>query len=177
VNALKKPTFNDSIRDRILKYLDKCQPAVSGRQGHDQTFKVAVVLVWGFYLPRHEALEYLRGYNERCLPLWTETELVHKINSAIETCNRQWAAGIKIKPPGYLRCYWRSSNKEKPLDETALAAIFKGGTITMKRSKAFKALMELTGRKRSVCYNALDPENGKFQKRLKLEGGLLSYIP
>jgi hypothetical protein len=77
--------FNHLIRDRVYKYLTQCPPAISGQHGHDQTFKVAVVLVWGFCLPRDEALGYLRDYNTRCLPPWTDPELEHKIDSAIET--------------------------------------------------------------------------------------------
>jgi hypothetical protein len=101
------PTFNDLIRDRVHKYLAKCPPAVSGQRGHDHTFKVAVSLVWGFCLPRDEALDYLRDYNARCLPQWTEAELAHKIDSAIADCNQKWKSGVQIKPPGYLRCYWK----------------------------------------------------------------------
>jgi hypothetical protein len=99
------PTFNHLLRDRVLKYLDKCPVAVSGEHGHDQTFKVAVVLVWGFCLPRDEALQYLYHYNARCQPTWTDKELAHKIDSAISTCNQHWNSGLPMKPPGYLRCY------------------------------------------------------------------------
>src|SRR5258705_13025510 len=99
--------FNHLIRDRVYKYLAKCPPSLSGQHGHDQIFKVAVVLVWGFCLPRDEALGYLRDYNSRCLPPWSDPELEHKIDSAIQTCNQRWLAGEEIKPPGYLRCFWK----------------------------------------------------------------------
>jgi hypothetical protein len=102
----KKPTFNDLLRDRILKYLGALPDAVAGKSGHKATYYAARVLVWGFCLPRDEALEYLREYNRRCSPLWTEEELAHKIDSAIESCNRRWRAGTEKQPPGYLRCYW-----------------------------------------------------------------------
>ena len=112
--STSKPTFNDLIRDRVLAYMDKIPPAVSGQRGHDQTFKVAVVLAWGFCLPRDEAMEYLRSYNTRCLPPWTEAELAHKIDSAINDCNAKWRAGVQLKPPGYLRCYnKRTSGKQE----------------------------------------------------------------
>ena len=104
MSKAKRLTFNDLIRGRILNYLAKCPAAISGSHGHDQTFKVAVVLVWGFCLSRNEALEYLRLYNVRCQPAWSEKELAHKIDSAIATCNRNWKAGNQINPPGYLRC-------------------------------------------------------------------------
>jgi hypothetical protein len=108
---LKKSTFNDLISDRVHKYLDHCPGAVSGQRGHDQTFKVAVVLVWGFCLPREDALQYLRQYNLRCSPPWTDAELAHKILSAIETCNSRWLAGLESRPPGYLRCYWKGRSE------------------------------------------------------------------
>jgi|ERR1700730_4482282 hypothetical protein len=94
------------IDPRIRKYLRRCPPAVSGQHGHDQTFKVAVALVWGFALHRDAALEYLRTYNQRCQPPWSEAELEHKIDSAISTVNREWTANeVDAKPPGYLICY------------------------------------------------------------------------
>lgn len=82
---------------RIRKYLAKCSPALSGQCGHDQTFKVACSLVWGFALPRNEALRYLRVYNETCDPPWSEAELVHKVESAL--------GASQIKPVGYLLCF------------------------------------------------------------------------
>lgn len=99
----KKPTFNDLLKDRIYKYLLQCPGAVAGQNGHIATFSVAHVLVWGFCLPRDEALEYLREYNLRCSPPWTEGELAHKIDSAIDSCNRGWRDGSEKRPPGYLR--------------------------------------------------------------------------
>ena len=52
----KKPTFNDLLRDRILKYLGALPDAVAGKSGHKATYYAARVLVWGFCLPRDEAL-------------------------------------------------------------------------------------------------------------------------
>jgi hypothetical protein len=94
-----KPTFNDLIRDRVLAYMDKIPPAVSGQRGHDQTFKVAVALVWGFCLSRNEAMEYLCSYNTRCLPAWTEAELAHKIDSAINEAGEIKRESARLKIP------------------------------------------------------------------------------
>jgi hypothetical protein len=47
---------------------------------------------------------------------------------------------------------------EQSLDETALAEIFQNGAKRMVRHEAVDALMALTGRKRSVCYDALSPK-------------------
>jgi hypothetical protein len=81
---------------RIRRYLDHCPPAISGQSGHNQTFKVACALIWGFALPRDVALRYLEIYNARCEPRWSPAELAHKIDSSLKApCS---------KPVGYLRC-------------------------------------------------------------------------
>jgi hypothetical protein len=66
--------------------------------------------------------------------------------------------------------------QEPPLDETALAEVFENGNRPLARSEAVEALMGLTGRKRSVCYDALSPK-GKFKKCLKTQSGKLVYQP
>lgn len=68
--------------NRIERYLQKIPPAVSGQGGHAQTFAVAKILVFGFGLSDSHALPFLRQYSQRCLPPWSEKELVHKIKSA-----------------------------------------------------------------------------------------------
>ena len=72
------------VIDRARKYLGKMPPAVSGGGGHDQTIYVAGKLIRGFGLPREQALQLLREYNQRCKPPWSEKELAHKIDDAIE---------------------------------------------------------------------------------------------
>ena len=71
-----------SPMERARLYVAKCLPAVSGQGGHDDTFHVACVLVNGFALDEADALILLLEFNRRCLPPWTEAELVHKIKSA-----------------------------------------------------------------------------------------------
>ncbi|MCC7085583.1 MAG: DUF3987 domain-containing protein [Pirellulales bacterium] len=70
--------------DRARKYLAKLPPAISGQGGHDQTFRAACVLVLGFELQRGPALELLREWNQSCEPPWSERELQHKIDDALE---------------------------------------------------------------------------------------------
>jgi hypothetical protein len=67
---------------RASHYVDRMPPAISGQRGHDATFKVALVLVRGFLLPEHLALDLLRDYSARCVPPWSDKELKHKIDSA-----------------------------------------------------------------------------------------------
>src|SRR5207249_3918801 len=71
-----------TIIERARRYVWKCDPAVSGQGGHDQTFHVACVLVHGFDLSDTEALRVFLEWNASCSPPWSEAELVHKIKSA-----------------------------------------------------------------------------------------------
>ena len=70
------------MESRIIKYIDKMPPAVSGQRGHDRTFAVACKLVLGFDLSPNEAIPYMRHYNKVCEPAWTEKELAHKVADA-----------------------------------------------------------------------------------------------
>jgi hypothetical protein len=84
-----------SLDERIQAYLDVIPGAISGEGGHSQTLKVTTALVIGFALPPDEVWRYLRLYNQRCEPPWTERELDHKIREA---------AANKLKLPyGWLR--------------------------------------------------------------------------
>jgi len=71
-----------SVCERARAYVAAMPGAVSGAGGHNQTFAAARALVHGFALPEDEALTFLREYNERCVPPWSERELQHKIKSA-----------------------------------------------------------------------------------------------
>lgn len=84
----------DSLEDRVCKYLARVPPSVSGQGGHSQTFSAACSLVNGFALDRAQALSFLSLYNARCVPPWSEKELEHKIDSAINTTHD--------KPRGHL---------------------------------------------------------------------------
>ncbi len=83
-----------NILDRARAYVAKMAAAVAGSGGHNHTFAVAMVLVHGFGLSYEDALRLLREYNLRCSPVWSERELVHKIESAIKTPSG--------RPHGYL---------------------------------------------------------------------------
>lgn len=74
-----------TLDDRIGAYVDACDPAISGQAGHNRTFSVACSLVNGFDLSASAALFWLKRYNERCQPPWSERDLEHKIQSAQNT--------------------------------------------------------------------------------------------
>jgi hypothetical protein len=74
---------NQKMR-RAVAYLRKCDPAISGQRGHNQTYKIAIRLTRGFGLSYHEALALITEiYNPTCQPPWTDAELEHKIESAL----------------------------------------------------------------------------------------------
>ena len=84
------------VTERARLYLDAVPGAISGQGGHSQTFVAAQALVNGFCLEPDEALRLLQErYNPRCKPPWTEKELLHKVNSALEHPSD--------KPRGWLR--------------------------------------------------------------------------
>ncbi len=68
---------------RARRYLEKMRPGVAGEGGHTQTFRAAVAAVRGFGLDRAQALDVMRDYNKRCVPPWTDDDLVHKIDDAL----------------------------------------------------------------------------------------------
>lgn len=72
-----------SIPDRARRYLRKMGPAISGAGGHTHTLLCAKALVKGFELGAAEALGLLHEWNASNAERWTEGELIHKINSAV----------------------------------------------------------------------------------------------
>jgi hypothetical protein len=75
-------TPDGDLSRRILAYLAGCPSAISGNGGHSQTLKVATQLVIGFALGVDGAMPYLREYNRKCVPPWSEKELLHKAQEA-----------------------------------------------------------------------------------------------
>jgi hypothetical protein len=71
-----------SIFSRAKAYLDAMPAGVSGRQGHDATFKAAVALIHGFALSDEDAWPLLVEFNKRCKPPWSGKELAHKLQDA-----------------------------------------------------------------------------------------------
>jgi hypothetical protein len=78
----------DKVR-RAIAYLDKIPPAISGQNGHSATYHVACILIEGFDLTHDEALEAIKVWNGRCVPPWTEKELVHKFKDAAKNATNR----------------------------------------------------------------------------------------
>lgn len=92
-----------NIWDRVTCYIDKCEPAVSGERGHDQTFKVLCETIRGFDLSWDQAWQAALYFNQKCQPEWTQKDLKHKVDEAFKVTANQ--------PRGHLL----NSNTETPL--------------------------------------------------------------
>jgi hypothetical protein len=82
------------LRDRVMRYVETVEVAISGQGGSNPTYRLANVLVWGFALSREQALFFMRIYSRRCVPRWSEKELEHKVDDALKANHD--------KPRGYL---------------------------------------------------------------------------
>ena len=56
--------------------------AISGQNGHQKTWDVALALAWGFALCDAEAMPLFQEYNARCSPPWDTSDLEHKLDGA-----------------------------------------------------------------------------------------------
>jgi hypothetical protein len=108
----KTPPVNVSLTvvERARRYQARCRASISGQEGHNAAFQVAVTLVHGFALGETDALSLMREFNRRCVPPWREGELIHKIKSAANTVHprprsfagrrdEKWPAGSKPAAP------------------------------------------------------------------------------
>jgi P4 family phage/plasmid primase-like protien len=78
------------VETRALKYLERCEPAVSGQNGHNKAFKAACKIGPGFDLPHETTLRLIRDhFNPRCVPPWSEKELQHKVEDAYRVEERR----------------------------------------------------------------------------------------
>lgn len=72
------------LDDRVRRYLEKMPDAISGQNGHNTAFSVAMVLVEGFGLDATDARRHLKWFSDtKSQPAWTEKEIEHKLESAL----------------------------------------------------------------------------------------------
>ncbi len=94
-----------ALIERAHAYLTELPPAIEGQNGHDQFFNAACRLIDDFGLTLDESLPVLREYNRRCEPPFDETELTHKLESAVEKVasrggpTRRCVQTVKTKVP------------------------------------------------------------------------------
>jgi hypothetical protein len=81
--APQRSASDADVERRAAAYLDKMTAAVSGQNGHDKLYAVAVAMVHGFGLNQDVAYRLIaQQYNPRCDPPWSEKELWHKVRDA-----------------------------------------------------------------------------------------------
>ncbi len=82
LGGVNKASSDSSVIKRAALYVATMDPAISGKGGHRQTFKVACRVVLGFGLTESEAMGVMADYNRRCQPEWTAKDLLHKVQDA-----------------------------------------------------------------------------------------------
>lgn len=72
-----------SLRAQAVALAQTAPASVEGQNGSTALWNVALDLVRGLRLPQGEALAVLAAhYNPRCVPPWSEAELLHKVDDA-----------------------------------------------------------------------------------------------
>jgi len=68
--------------ERARRYVAAVPAAIAGHHGDTLTFRICCRLARGFALSNAEAVGVLREWNARCVPPWTDRELLDKLTSA-----------------------------------------------------------------------------------------------
>lgn len=89
-----RPVNVDRV-DRARAFLRHIDPAVTGRHGDLQTFRVCCRIVRGFDLSDDEAMRALAEWNVRCEPPWSERELEQKVRNARRYGHEPLGASVK----------------------------------------------------------------------------------
>ncbi|MEQ1574281.1 MAG: DNA-primase RepB domain-containing protein [Vicinamibacterales bacterium] len=87
---------------RARQYLAAAAPAVAGEHGDLRTFRICCRLVRGFDLSEDEALRLLGEWNDRCVPPWSERDLIEKLSNA-RTYGREPIGGLLSTPVAQFR--------------------------------------------------------------------------
>lgn len=72
---------------QALQYVKTCEPAITGNNGHNTTFKVVCRLFKDFRCNYDWCWKMMTVYNDRCDPPWNESDLRHKIDDAAKLLN------------------------------------------------------------------------------------------
>jgi hypothetical protein len=68
--------------ERPHRYLARVEPAIAGQHGDVHTYRVCCRIARGFSLDDQKSFRVLSEWNARCVPPWSERELVAKIAHA-----------------------------------------------------------------------------------------------
>lgn len=75
--------------EQAISYLKEAPVAIDGAGGSVCLLRICIELVRGLELPIEACFSLLRDhYNERCQPPWSVQELMHKLESARDQCDR-----------------------------------------------------------------------------------------
>jgi hypothetical protein len=78
--AKRLPAAKNALRDAA--------PAVQGSNGSRDCLRAAFLLIRGYCIPPEAAFDLLwSDYNPRCVPPWSDTEIMHKIDDAENAVN------------------------------------------------------------------------------------------
>ena len=80
--AVRAPRLRADRVERARRYVAAVPPAIAGHHGDTVTFRICCRLARGFALSDEEAMGVLREWNARCVPPWTDRELLDKLKSA-----------------------------------------------------------------------------------------------
>src|SRR5205823_14570355 len=79
----------DFAEYRAARWLEKVEGAVSGRGGHNRTFRVACKLTHDFGLDRDRAVRLMMAvFNPRCEPPWRLCDIEKKVDDALQKLTR-----------------------------------------------------------------------------------------
>lgn len=97
------PEHLEEAVKRARNYVKQMKPAIEGKGGDAQTFKVICTLENDFALPFDAAWPILLEWNDHCDPPWDEVDLVRKWDYAERSAKGRRGA----KLPWYIRCHLR----------------------------------------------------------------------
>lgn len=82
--VLPSSVFDPSRRmERARAYVARMPGAISGSGGHSAAMRVARACATGFGLSEAEIVDVMGEWSQRCLPPWSQKELLHKAKEAV----------------------------------------------------------------------------------------------
>lgn len=121
----------DGLTGRVRAYLAATPGAVSGQNGDSTTYRVACQVVCDFGLPIPDALPLMMEWNRKCVPPWTEEDILAKLKSAKQSGKHpvgNKVVDIKTRKPAEPRESAQSASA--PVDEADARARYNPGQDT-----------------------------------------------
>ena len=141
MHDVKTVELTPEQRERVLRYLDTVDIAVSGQGGSDPTYRFANVLLWGFALTIEQARTFMLIYSAKCKPPWSMEEIEHKLADALK-------ADQSGKPRGYL---WGKESVEEDMTIVRRRHGFRRKPSTSPRISTSRLSLRKGGRTVRLC--------------------------